>query len=57
MPCATTSVPTSVSLSARAGAWRAGAIPLLVITAAQLTLVLDDSIVNIALPSIQQNSA
>lgn len=33
---------------------RRGLIPLLVIAAAQLMLVLDDSIVNIALPSIQQ---
>ncbi|MDV6296702.1 hypothetical protein [Rhodococcus aetherivorans] len=31
----------------------AGLIPLLVIATAQLMLVLDDSIVNIALPSIQ----
>ncbi|WP_218775812.1 MFS transporter [Streptomyces sp. 13-12-16] len=34
---------------------RAGIIPLLVIATAQLTLVLDDSIVNIALPSIQRD--
>ncbi len=33
---------------------RRGLIPLLVIATAQLMLVLDDSIVNIALPSIQQ---
>ncbi|CAL9615272.1 putative MFS-type transporter EfpA [Streptomyces sp. enrichment culture] len=33
---------------------RAGMIPLLVIATAQLMLVLDDSIVNIALPSIQR---
>lgn len=33
---------------------RSSLIPLLVIAAAQLMLVLDDSIVNIALPSIQQ---
>jgi len=33
---------------------RRGLIPLLVIAAAQLMLVLDDSIVNIALPRIQQ---
>lgn len=33
---------------------RGGLIPLLVIATAQLMLVLDDSIVNIALPSIQQ---
>jgi MFS family permease len=32
---------------------RAGLVPLLVIATAQLMLVLDDSIVNIALPSIQ----
>lgn len=34
---------------------RAGIIPLLVIATAQLTLVFDDSIVNIALPSIQRD--
>ncbi|WP_447037257.1 MFS transporter [Streptomyces sp. DSM 118878] len=34
---------------------RAGMIPLLVIATAQLMLVLDDSIVNIALPSIQRD--
>jgi MFS family permease len=33
---------------------RSGLIPLLVIATAQLMLVLDDSIVNIALPGIQQ---
>ena len=33
---------------------RAGLVPLLVIATAQLMLVLDDSIVNIALPSIQR---
>ncbi|TDT82275.1 MFS transporter [Arthrobacter sp. AG258] len=33
---------------------RRGLVPLLVIATAQLMLVLDDSIVNIALPSIQQ---
>jgi len=33
---------------------RGGLIPLLVIATAQLMLVLDDSIVNIALPSIQR---
>ena len=33
---------------------RGGVVPLLVIATAQLMLVLDDSIVNIALPSIQQ---
>ncbi|MDI2036420.1 MFS transporter [Paenarthrobacter nitroguajacolicus] len=35
-------------------AQRRGLVPLLVIATAQLMLVLDDSIVNIALPSIQQ---
>ncbi|WP_275006063.1 MFS transporter [Promicromonospora iranensis] len=36
---------------------RAGLLPLLVIATAQLMLVLDDSIVNIALPSIQSELA
>ena len=43
-------------MTERAGQRRA-LIPLLVIATAQLMLVLDDSIVNIALPSIQQELA
>ena len=49
-------VPASARPNASGGSRgsRGGLVPLLVIATAQLMLVLDDSIVNIALPSIQR---
>ncbi|GGG71116.1 hypothetical protein GCM10011374_39720 [Kocuria dechangensis] len=48
------SVPSASTRPDAAGGSRGGLVPLLVIATAQLMLVLDDSIVNIALPSIQR---
>jgi EmrB/QacA subfamily drug resistance transporter len=50
-------MPAAASATARSdtsGGSRGGLVPLLVIATAQLMLVLDDSVVNIALPSIQR---
>jgi EmrB/QacA subfamily drug resistance transporter len=46
-------MPAAASAVVRPDTSRGGMVPLLVIATAQLMLVLDDSIVNIALPSIQ----
>jgi MFS family permease len=47
-------MPTSQSNSAEAKTEQSLGLPLLVIATAQLMLVLDDSIANIALPTIQK---